>query len=514
MASPVFTPSTVDNPFVILPGGGQAAPRSSREARGLVGDSPLIPAIPLKDGEQYRFHFDMTKCVGCKCCEVACSEQNNNPPEISWRRVGEVEGGTFPNTQRLYLSMGCNHCAEPACMKGCPTQAYSKDATTGIVLHDSTVCIGCEYCIWNCPYSVPVFNAERGVVGKCDMCHGRLKDGDKPACVNACPSEAIQIEIVNIEDWKREFAESANVVGLPSAADTISTTRITPPANMPADAEKADYHRVRAEKPHWSLVWVTVLTQLSVGGVVAAWVLGLLGHDQARVAATVSLVLGLISLGAAPLHLGRPAFAPLAMRGWKTSWLSREIIGLSAFGGAAGAYATTLWFGVPGTAFLGAAAALFGFAGIYASSRIYLVPGRPAWNTWQTISGFLLTGAVLGPLLLAATGSGGPALSAVAAGAAMTQVLNQIWKFFALNRSEEFEKQATARLLSNEFSRHLLVRLALTAVGGVALNLAGFPAVGFVLAFIGEVLGRYLFFVTVVPKNMAMTFFGPQQEAA
>jgi hypothetical protein len=117
-------------------------------------------------------------------------------------------------------------------------------------------------------------------------------------------------------------------------------------------------------------------------------------------------------------------------------------------------------------------------------------------------------------LLLAATGSGGSALSAVAAGAAMTQVLNQIWKFFALIRSEEFEKQATARLLSNEFSRHLLVRLALTAIGGVALNLAGFPAIGFVLAFIGEVLGRYLFFVTVVPKNMAMTFFGQHQEAA
>jgi DMSO reductase iron-sulfur subunit len=343
-----------------------------------VGDSPLIPAIPLKDGEQYRFHFDMTKCIGCKCCEVACSEQNNNPPEISWRRVGEVEGGTFPNTQRLYLSMGCNHCAEPACMKGCPTQAYSKDKTTGIVLHDSSVCIGCEYCIWNCPYSVPVFNEERGVVGKCDMCHGRLKDGDRPACVNACPSEAIQIEIVNNEDWKREFAESANVVGLPSAADTISTTRITPPANMPTDAEKADYHRVRAEKPHWSLVWVTVLTQLSVGGVVAAWALGLLGHDQVRIAATVSLVLGLISLGAAPLHLGRPAFAPLAMRGWKTSWLSREIIGLSAFGGAASAYAATLWFGIPGTSLLGAAAAVFGFASIWSLAARRGTPGRPS----------------------------------------------------------------------------------------------------------------------------------------
>lgn len=514
MAVPSVAPGTAYNPFVVLPGGASAPGGKSRAERGLVGESPLIPKIPLKDGEQYRFHFDMTKCVGCKCCEVACSEQNNNPPEISWRRVGEVEGGTFPRTQRLYLSMGCNHCAEPACMQGCPTQAYSKDAKTGIVLHDSAVCIGCEYCIWNCPYSVPAFNEERGVVGKCDMCHGRLTDGDRPACVNACPSEAISIEIVNIEEWKREYAESANAPGLPSAADTISTTRITPPADMPIDLQKADYHRVRPEKPHWSLVWVTVLTQLSVGGVAAAWILGLLGDENARVAATVSLVLGLISLTAAPLHLGRPAFAPLAIRGWKTSWLSREILGLSAFGGAASAYAASLWLSLPGAALLGSTATAMGLVGAYATSRIYLVPGRPSWNSWHTVSGFLLTGAVLGPLLLAAGGSGGAGLRAVAAGAALTQVLNQVWKFVGLIRSDEFEKQATARLLSNEFARLFLLRLALTVIGGVALNLAGFAAAGFALAFAGEVLGRYLFFVSVVPKNMAMSFFGPRQEAA
>jgi formate dehydrogenase iron-sulfur subunit len=514
VATPFTSPPFMENPFVILPSPESAPAVPSREERGLVGRSSLIPTIPLQDGEQYRFHFDMTKCIGCKCCEVACSEQNNNPPDISWRRVGEVEGGTFPNTQRLHLSMGCNHCAEPACMSGCPTQAYSKDEKTGIVLHDATVCIGCEYCIWNCPYSVPTFNEERGVVGKCDMCHGRLADGDDPACVHACPSEALQIEIVNIEEWKREYAESANVAGLPSAADTISTTRITPPANMPIDTAKADYHRVRPEKPHWSLVWVTVLTQLSVGGVGTAWALGLLGDEQVRLAATVSLILGLVSLGAAPLHLGRPAFAPLAIRGWKTSWLSREILALSAFGGAASAYAGSLWFGIPGTELLGGAATVLGLAGVYSSARIYRVPGRPAWDSWQTISGFLLTGAVLGPLLLVATGNGGAVLSAVAAAAALTQVLNQIWKFVALTRSEEFERQATARLLSNDMSKQFLARLALTAIGGVALNLAGYPEVGFVFAFVGEILGRYLFFVSVVPKNMAMTFFGQQQEAA
>ena len=70
-------------------------------------------SIPLRTpdpGEQYRFHFDMKKCIGCKCCVVACNEQNGNPAAINWRRVGEIEGGWFPDTTRSYLSMGCNHC--------------------------------------------------------------------------------------------------------------------------------------------------------------------------------------------------------------------------------------------------------------------------------------------------------------------------------------------------------------------------------------------------------------------
>jgi DMSO reductase anchor subunit len=276
---------------------------------------------------------------------------------------------------------------------------------------------------------------------------------------------------------------------------------------MALDTEKADYHRVRAEKPHWSLVGVTVLTQLSAGGVGAAWLLHLLGGGDARIAATVALALGLVSLGAAPLHLGRPLFAVLAIRNWRTSWLSREILGLSAFGGAAGAYASSLWFGIPGATLLGGLALLFGIAGLYASSRIYLVPGRPAWNMGHTIAEFFLTGAILGPLLLAATGSSGGAMVAVAAGASVAQLLNHVWKFVRLIRSEEFELQASARLLSNELSRLFLTRLALTAVGGAVLGFAGYPLAGFAAALAGEILGRYLFFVSVVPKNMAMKFF-------
>src|ERR1700751_350174 len=93
-------------------------------APSCTGSLALTPGrLPLP-GEQYRFHLDMTKCIGCKCCVVACSEQNANPAEIQWRRVGEIEGGIYPDTMRHYLSMGCNHCLEPTCMTGCPVDAY------------------------------------------------------------------------------------------------------------------------------------------------------------------------------------------------------------------------------------------------------------------------------------------------------------------------------------------------------------------------------------------------------
>jgi len=104
------------------------------------GGVTLIPAQPPAAGEQYRFHFDMSKCIGCRCCEVACSEQNDNPIERNWRRVGEIEGGAYPFTQRFYLSMGCNHCFDAACLSGCPVDAYRKDPATGLVLHSAETC--------------------------------------------------------------------------------------------------------------------------------------------------------------------------------------------------------------------------------------------------------------------------------------------------------------------------------------------------------------------------------------
>ena len=505
--------------FVLSPGTAEVA-NSRLDEMATLPAALRIPERALQAGEQYRFHFDMTKCIGCKCCVVACNEQNGNPPEINWRRVGEIEGGFYPDTKRFYLSMGCNHCLEPSCLIGCPVEAYKKDPRTGIVEHSADTCIGCQYCTWNCSYGVPQYNPERGVVGKCDMCYGRLSDGREPACVNACPEGAIRIEIVNIEEWRREYVANANAPGLPSADDSLSSTRLTLPENLPSDTKKADFWRVRPEPPHWPLVVMTVLTQLSVGAFASIWLSELSGASaRLSIAALGSLAVGMLALGASTMHLGRPIHAYRALKMWRRSWLSREVLMFGCFSGAATLYAGSLGMRFPLGSVLGGLTILLGAAGITASACIYLVGARPAWNTRHTVAEFFLTGMLLGPLFAASIGVGAlRLLTWIVLAAASLQLLNQAWKFLRLTASDSFELQASAKLLSTVLASRFLARAALLVAGGIALPLLASHRRSLIAAFAsaltGEILGRYLFYVSVVPKNIAAPYLSGQKEAA
>jgi formate dehydrogenase iron-sulfur subunit len=478
------------------------------------GSRDRLPPAP-GPGEQYRFHFDMTKCIGCKCCVVACNEQNGNPADILWRRVGEIEGGVYPNTHRHYLSMGCNHCLEPTCMTGCPVDAYTKDGLTGIVRHSAEACIGCQYCTWNCSYGVPQYNPERGVVGKCDMCYGRLTRGQEPACAAACPEEAIRIEVVKVAEWREHYQVSANSPGMPSADDSLSTTRITLPARMPGDVRKVDLSQLHPEQAHWPLIVMTVLTQLSVGAFTSIWILQAFGARSHRSAALVALLVAVLALAASTLHLGRPIYAVRALKMWRRSWLSREVLLFTLFAHAAAAYSLALWFGFRGSSWIGALTVLAGICGVGASARLYLVPGRPAWNSPLTIAEFLSTVALLGScgagiLSHASTESRCAVLSAFCF-TTFTAIVKLVW--FA--RSRVHELHGTWQLMSTVFSDQLLIRFLLQGVSLALLGLAMAPWVRIVIAVLmiaGEFIGRYLFFVTVVPTNMASEYLA--QEAA
>jgi formate dehydrogenase iron-sulfur subunit len=461
----------------------------------------------------------MTKCIGCKCCVVACNEQNGNPAAIQWRRVGEIEGGHYPHTQRNYLSMGCNHCVEPSCLIGCPVMAYTKNAATGVVEHSADACIGCQYCTWNCSYGVPQYNPARGVVGKCDLCHHRLSDGMAPACVDACPEGAIRVEIVNVAEWRADYL-SANAPGLPSADDSVSTTRVTLPADLAPETGRVDCGQVRPEQPHFPLVFMLVLTQLSAGAIGTLWLLDLLGQaGRLWVSALWSLALAGVSLGASTLHLGRPVYAWRALRGWRSSWLSREVLGLTGFSVAAAVFAGLLLAGVPARAWAGVVTLAAGAAAITASARIYIVRARPAWNSGLTVAEFFATALLLGPLFVAAGGVASARWIAVAAAAGgASQLLTQALKFLWLSQSETFELRASSLLLSGRLRGAFLTRLGLLLAAGIVAPLVFRSSLAMGIAFgaalIGEWLGRWLFFVTVVPKNMAAAFSASSRAAA
>ncbi|HZP07043.1 MAG TPA: DmsC/YnfH family molybdoenzyme membrane anchor subunit [Terracidiphilus sp.] len=491
-------------------------------AEGAVGQisphPPLTPGrLPLP-GEQYRFHLEMSQCIGCKCCVVACNEQNGNPADIQWRRVGEIEGGTYPDTTRLYLSMGCNHCLEPTCMTGCPVNAYTKDPLTGIVLHSADRCIGCQYCTWNCSYGVPQYNPERGVVGKCDMCYGRLTEGREPACVAACPEQAIRIEIVDKEEWRREYAAQANAPGLPSADDSLSSTKVTIRHNLPQNIGRVDTSRVEPEHPHWPLVLMTVFTQMAVGAITAMSIEQVLARaTTSRWAAVGVALIALFALGASTLHLGRPVYAFRALSMWRRSWLSREVLFFSLFAMAVVAYAVLLWLRAPASTLIGIAAVAVGLIAVYASARLYLVAARPAWNSLHTIAEFYLTSALTG-LLLASVFAvrDDHALRLAACAAAIASVLQQGVKLSSLLFSRTFELRASGELLFYPLFSRFATRIAglifITAALAFMEESSWILLLCLAIAIALEILGRYLFFVSVVPKNMAAPYL--RQRAA
>ena len=148
-----------------------------------------------------------------------------------------------------------------------------------------------------------------------------------PACVAACPESAIAIEIVSTAEWRKNYLD-ANAPGLPSAADSISTTRITVPEGLLPDTGRVDTQRILPEQPHWPLVFMLVLRQLSAGAFSVLWLLDRFGAgERLSISAFVSPALAGVSLGASTLHLARPVYAWRALRGFRQMDRSRPVAG-------------------------------------------------------------------------------------------------------------------------------------------------------------------------------------------
>lgn len=477
----------------------------------------LIPLSSPEPGEQYAFQVNLESCTGCKACVSGCHSLNGLDEGESWRQVGLLLGGNEEEPYQQTVTAACHHCVEPACMHGCPVAAYDKDLTTGIVRHLDDQCIGCQYCVLKCPYDVPKYHAKKGIVRKCDMCQNRLRVGEAPACVQACPTQAIQITIIRLEEVRNvSVPKSRMIAGAFDSSYTQPTTRYTARKPVVENAEAADTYRLRLEHAHYPLVFMLVLTQLAVG-LFGAAIMSQFLQLSANFAgmcmvALAAAVLGVIS---STLHLGRPMGAWRAFLGLRRSWLSREIVVFGIFVPLAMAYTTLQCLPhilIPMRAeinsLLATGVLFFGFAGIFSSVMIYVDTQREFWNLRITAWKFFGTTLILGAAC-AAVFSATPIWMGAVMALLPLKLAGEAAIFHHLGIAEMTTLGYTARLLRDKLSGLIVARFSVAVLGmglivihGLSRFSVALGVAAFVCILAGELLERVYFFRAVKAPRM------------
>ncbi len=423
-----------------------------------INENPAVGSNPNRN-KQHGFFFTADNCIGCHACEAACSEKNDNPAHLAFRSVGYVEGGSFPDYKRMNISMACNHCDDPVCLKGCPTRAYTKHVEYGAVLQDPETCFGCGYCTWVCPYNAPQLDPVKGQVSKCNMCVDRLEVGLKPACVSACVGNALDFGVIENIPAGREQAR-VEIPGFPSPEITQPNIRFQQIKQLPDEMKRTDsmpvkYHKddkgryrpaidqKQGKTQHWNLarlssrenplVLFTLAAQTATGAFALSFLgaqaglAGFAGFAQSAMYAPLAILCFLLigfGLFMSTMHLGKPKRFYRGFNNLRHSPVSREGLGIAIFMGALGMH---VLFSLPGnsvfqsifssvfsteiTALIGAERAagmarVFGFlalfgsaGGLYYMYRCYRIKARPFWNHWQVGTAFVGNMLSLGSLV-------------------------------------------------------------------------------------------------------------------
>lgn len=520
--------------------------------------------------KQHGFYFNADNCISCHACEAACSEKNDLPAHIAFRSVGYVEGGSYPAYTRMNISMACNHCDDPVCLKGCPTLAYTKFAEYGAVLQDPDICFGCGYCTWVCPYNAPQLDTQAGHVSKCNMCVDRLEVGLKPACASACLAGALDFGVVETKPENREQLETA-IPGFPSPEITHPNIRFQQTRSLPKNMTRTDSAPLRYERAgshdeapyrptvdqkrgpaRWNLaglrtredplVVFTLISQAVIGAFALLFLgaeFGLPGPSAASHPVAWPLLLfsmiGLQTLGLilSTLHLGRPHRFYRAFNNLRYSPVSREVAGIAVFYNFFGLYAVfsglpMLWTWLPPgwlavlLSATGWGALLAGVAALYFMHRIYRIPARPFWDHWQVLTAFFgamayLGGAAVAVVSIATGHADATALGwygAVIAAGLFAELIGLVFHRQAM-RGRGGEGEAALYEQATSFGKTANLRYGLLLMGlllAIALTASVPTSMVYWLALAAIVtanalIGRALFYALVIPTTMPGAFF-------
>ncbi|MDQ7090498.1 MAG: DmsC/YnfH family molybdoenzyme membrane anchor subunit [Methylococcales bacterium] len=518
--------------------------------------------------KQHGFYLNVDNCIGCHACESACSEKNDVPAHLAFRSVGFIEGGSFPNYQRINLSMACNHCDDPVCLTGCPTRAYTKFAEYGAVLQDPDICFGCGYCTWVCPYNAPQLDPVKGEVSKCNMCVDRLEVGLKPACVAACLGNALDFGVVEDIPENREQAKAA-IPGFPTPEITHPNIRfqqtkatqqeMTRTDSMPIkyhkDSPQSEFKAVVDEKQGHEKFWnfktlltshesahviftlciqatIGVLLMLILGDIFAIEALSLLTEKALLLPVLwVTIVISTIGLYKLNMHLGKPHRFYRGFNNLRLSPVSREIAGVSMF------YTGLLGYGLFAlfdNAFMGFIATSFallgglsGLIGLFYMYKLYRIPARPFWDHYQTATAFVGSMLSFGALIIAVVTTivlplrvdAILLLQSLATIMAIGLSLEGIGHIFHARdmKTRNNEGAASYYRQVTQYGKSYLLRNGLLGINLLASILMIYVESALAFIILGGLLtvsmlvmgafGRSLFFVLVIPTTMPGAFF-------
>lgn len=261
--------------------------------------SDITPPPGVRQPIEMAKLIDVTTCIGCKACQVACSEWNDirdeigenhgvydNPIDLtadSWTVMRFAETEENGKLEWLIRKDGCMHCSDPGCLKACPSPGAIIQYHNGIVDFHQENCIGCGYCIAGCPFNIPRISKKDNKAYKCTLCSDRVAVGQEPACVKTCPTGAIQFG--SKEDMKgvaKERIKDLNNRGYKNAGlydpEGVGGTHVM---YVLHHADKPALYKGLPEDPHISTtvkLWKGILKPLATFGIAASAVTGWLHY--------------------------------------------------------------------------------------------------------------------------------------------------------------------------------------------------------------------------------------------